>query len=62
MTGRGRKKDRNVVGVLCPTVLAQSMGSSHPPVFVLCGDVAVDWSAEPSEGYRDIAAFDRPWR
>lgn len=54
-TGRSGKKERNVIGVLCPTVLAQRMGLARP-IFVSLGDVEVDWSAPPSDGYR--AMFD----
>jgi hypothetical protein len=56
-TGRSGKKARNVIGVLCPTVIAQRMGLSRP-IFVTLGDVKVDWSAPQSEGYR--AMFDTP--
>lgn len=56
-TGRSGKKARNVIGVLCPTVVAQRMGLARP-IFVALGDVKVDWSAQQSEGYR--AMFDTP--
>lgn len=56
-TGRKRKKERNVIGVLCPTVLAQRMGLARP-IFVSLGDVVVDWNAPQSEGY--LAMFDTP--
>lgn len=56
-TGRSGKKERNVIGVLCPTVLAQRMGLARP-IFVSLGDVEVDWSAPPSDGYR--AMFEAP--
>lgn len=56
-TGRKRKKTRNVIGVLCPTVLAQYMGLASP-IFVSLGDIDVDWNAPQSEGYR--AMFDTP--
>jgi len=55
-TGRSGKKTRNVIGVLCPTVLAQRM-SLASPIFVSLGDVSVDWSAPQSAGYR--AMFDK---
>ena len=54
-TGRKRQKTRNVVGVLCPTVLAQRLGFAQP-IFVDLGDVVVDWSAEQTAGY--AAMFD----
>ncbi len=54
--GRKGKKSRNVIGVLCPTVLAQLIGNSRP-IFVSLGDVDVDWSAPQSEGYK--AMFDK---
>lgn len=50
-TGRKGKKERNVIGVLCPTVIAQRMGLAKP-IFVSLGDVVVDWNAPQSEGYR----------
>lgn len=56
-TGRNGKKSRNVIGVLCPTVIAQRMGVARP-IFVSLGDVAVDWNAPQSEGY--LAMFDTP--
>lgn len=56
-TGRGKKKARNVIGVLCPTVLSQRLGLANP-IFVSLGDVIVDWNEPQSEGYR--AMFDAP--
>ena len=56
-TGRKGKKTRNVIGVLCPTVIAQRLGMARP-IFVELGDVVVDWNAPQSEGYR--AMFDTP--
>ena len=56
-TGCKGKKERNVIGVLCPTVIAQRMGLAKP-IFVSLGDVVVDWNAPQSEGYR--AMFDIP--
>lgn len=56
-TGRSGKKARNVIGVLCPTVVAQRMGLARP-IFVALGDVVVDWEAPQSEGY--VAMFDTP--
>lgn len=55
-TGRSGKKARNVIGVLCPTVLAQRL-SLASPIFVSLGDVSVDWSSPQSAGYR--AMFDK---
>ena len=56
-TGRKGKKARNVIGVLCPTVIAQRLGLARP-IFVSLGDVVVDWNAPQSEGY--LAVFDTP--
>lgn len=47
--GRGAKKSRNVIGVLCPTVIVQRMGLARP-IFVALGDVTVDWDAPQSDG------------
>lgn len=47
-TGRKGKRTRNVIGVLCPTVLAQSLGAAPVPIFVSLGDVQVDWNTPPS--------------
>lgn len=54
-TGRSRKRSRNVIGVLAPTVLAQRMQLARP-IFVSLGDVVVDWHAPQTAGYR--AMFD----
>ena len=54
-TGRSGKKERNVICVLCPTVIAQRLDLAMP-IFVELGDVEVNWSAPQSEGYR--AMFD----
>lgn len=56
-TGRKRKKERNVIGVMCPTVIAQRLGLARP-IFVSLEDVVVDWNAPQSEGY--LAVFDTP--
>lgn len=53
--GRSGKKSRNVIGVLCPIVIAQRLGLARP-IFISLGDVVVDWNAPQSEGYR--AMFD----
>lgn len=50
-------KTRNVVGVFCPTVIAQRLGIARP-IFVSLGDVHVNWDAPQSEGYR--AMFESP--
>jgi hypothetical protein len=47
--GRRAKKERNVIGVICPTVPAQILGETKP-IFVSLGDVRVDWTAPPSAG------------
>jgi hypothetical protein len=56
-TGRKGKKARNVIGVLCPTVIAQRLFGVRP-IFVSLGDVSVDWNMPQSDGYR--AMFDTP--
>lgn len=53
--GRNRKRERNVIGVLTPTALAQYMGIASP-IFVSLGDVKADWDAPQSAGYQ--AMFD----
>lgn len=50
-SGHKGKKKRNVIGVLCPTALAQYLGIAAP-IFVSLGDVVVDWDAPRSAGYR----------
>jgi len=63
---------RDVIGVMCPSVLAYRMGSARA-IFVSLGDVIVDWSVPQSNGYRAMvdttdeiygAAFDTEefWR
>ena len=54
-TGKKGRRTRNVVGVLCPTVLAQRLGLARP-IFVDLGDVKVDWDAPQTAGY--AAMFD----
>lgn len=54
-TGRKGTKSRSVIGVLCPTVIAQCLGLARP-IFVALGDVEVDWDMPQSEGY--LAMFD----
>jgi hypothetical protein len=40
----GKKKTRNVIGVICPTALSQSMGFFYyKPIFINMGDIKVDW-------------------
>lgn len=49
--GRSRKKMRNVIGVICPTALYQSIGIGNAkPIYVDLGDVQVDWQ-ETSAGF-----------
>lgn len=43
--------ERDVIGVMCPSVLAYRMGWARP-IFVSLGDVIVDWSVPQSNGYR----------
>ena len=50
MTGRKGKSRRNVIGVICPTVLAQRLNLARP-IFVSLGDISVDWNAQQSDGY-----------
>jgi hypothetical protein len=52
-TGRKGKKERNVIGVLCPTALAQRMELAAP-IFVSLGNVEVDWNAIPSAGFMTV--------
>lgn len=52
-TGKKRRTTRNVVGVLCPTVLAQRLGLARP-IFVDLGDVDVDWNAPQTAGYASM--------
>ena len=54
-TGKKRRKTRNVVGVLCPTVLALRLGLARP-IFVDLGDVRVDWTTSQTAGF--AAMFD----
>ena len=52
-TGKKARKARNVIGVLCPTVLATRMNMARP-IFVSLGDVEVDWNSPQSDGYRAL--------
>lgn len=52
-TGKSKKKSRSVTCVLCPTVLAQKMGTAKP-IFVEIGDVVVDWTVPVSQAYREM--------
>lgn len=52
--GRKGRRERNVIGVWCPTVLAQVFGLARP-IFVSLGDVEVDWDAPQSAGYIAVA-------
>ena len=49
--GRKGKRERNVIGVLCPNAIALYMGVAHP-IFVNLGDVSVDWTTPMSGGYK----------
>ncbi len=49
----GHKKERDVTGVLCPTVIAQRLGLAEP-IYISLGDVSVDWDTPPSDGYRAL--------
>jgi len=51
--GKKGTKKRNVIGVLCPTVLATRMNLARP-IFVSLGDVEVDWNAPQSEACRAL--------
>lgn len=55
-TGRNGKRERNVIGVLCPTALSHHMRLAQP-IFINMGDVQVDWNKPQSAGY--VAAFDK---
>lgn len=50
-TGRKGRKVRDVIGVLCPTGIAQHLRLAKP-IFVSLGDVEIDWHFTQSEGYR----------
>lgn len=51
----GKKKTRNVIGVICPTALNQSIGHfKAQPVYVDMGDIEVDWQ-ETSAGFEMMA-------
>lgn len=41
--GKRKKKERRVVGVICPTALAQHIGKAKP-IYVDMGDIEVDWN------------------
>lgn len=49
--GRKGKRERNVIGVLCPNPIALYMGIAHP-IFGNLGDVSVDWTAPITSGYK----------
>ena len=46
--GKSRKKQRNVIGIICPTALNQAM-FKKPVIFVEMGDIECDWN-ESSAG------------
>jgi len=47
----GKNKTRNVIGVICPTALNQSIGYFKArPIYVEMGDIEVDWE-ETSAGF-----------
>lgn len=49
--GKSRKKIRNVIGVICPTALYQSIDLGNAkPIYVDLGDAQVDWQ-ETSAGF-----------
>lgn len=52
--GRNHKKERNVIGVLCPTVLAQRLWRCKP-IFISLGDITVDWNMPVSAGFRTLS-------
>ena len=52
--GKRHKNTRNVIGIICPTVLAQEMRLRKvEPIIVEMGDVQVDWQAT-SPGYENL--------
>ena len=48
--GLRRKKEREVIGVICPSAISQYLGLAPRPIFVSMGDVIVDWT-ETSAGF-----------
>ena len=50
--GRKRRKERNVVGVICPKPIALYLGITKP-LFVSLGDVTVDWE-QTSPGFEAL--------
>lgn len=53
----GKRREREVIGVLCPTPIALHLGFAEP-IFTNMGDVTVDWALVESDGYR--AMFEWP--
>ena len=51
--GRKQRQERDVIGVILPTVLALRMGIAKP-IFVSMGDIKVDWTEPTSESYRIV--------
>ena len=51
-TSSGRKglKNRDVIGVLCPTVLDQMLWDIQP-IFISLGDVYADWKQPTTAGF-----------
>ena len=50
--GRKGRKERNVIGVICPTPLALRLGFAKP-IYVSMGDVKVDWR-QTSRGFEAL--------
>lgn len=50
--GKRRRKERCVVGVICPKPMALHMGIAKP-IIVSMGDVAVDWE-QTSPGFEAL--------
>lgn len=57
-SGRKRRKERNVIGVICPTPIALRMRLAKP-IYVSMGDVKVDWKQTSSgfETMNDLGFF-----
>jgi hypothetical protein len=55
----GKNKIRNVIGVICPTALNQSIGYfKAEPIFVDMGDIKVNWN-ETSSGFEMLKLLNK---
>jgi len=50
--GRKQRKEREVIGVICPTPLALYTGIAKP-IYVSLGDIKVDWE-QTSPGFEAL--------